>query len=198
MHIQIIVNGLPVKGMAYLAGESVIVHIPAFAQKTGEEPGLLSPFKDLFQPVTSGYIEVGEWDGKTYEFEGGVELALGPDGKVWAKVCEPADLPSAGPLPDTSTIPCPKCNTGSMLSEEDITGHCSLCWGTGVIPSWDPRQAGGIVSALGYWSCKCDQNKVHPHNHDHCSICGAKAEEQAVSRAEDVRLFLEGWRLCPM
>jgi len=32
---------------------------------------------------------------KTYEFEGGVELLQGPDGKVWAHVCELSDLPSA-------------------------------------------------------------------------------------------------------
>jgi hypothetical protein len=198
MHIQIIVNGVPVKGMAYQAGEGVIIHIPAFAQKTGEEPSIFPPFKDLFQPVSSGFIEVGEWDGKAYEFEGSVELALGPDGKVWAKVCEPTDLPSAEPLPGTSTILCPKCNTGSTLSEENVTGQCSLCWGTGVIPSWDPWQAGDIVYALGYWSCKCDQNHIHPHNHDHCSICGAVAEEQPASRAEEVRLFLAGWGLSPM
>ena len=66
MQIQILINGLPVEGMACQAGKDVIIHIPCIAQKSGEDPGLLPPFSSLFQPVSSGFIEVGEWDGKAY------------------------------------------------------------------------------------------------------------------------------------
>ena len=81
MQIQILISGLPVEGTAYRAGEGVIIHIPDIAQKVGEEPGMLPPFSALFRPVSSGFIEVGEWSGKAYEFEGGVELVQGPDGR---------------------------------------------------------------------------------------------------------------------
>jgi hypothetical protein len=68
MQIQILVSGLPVESTAYRAGEGIIINIPDISQKVGEEPGLLPPFAALFQPVSSGFIEVGEWDGKAYEF----------------------------------------------------------------------------------------------------------------------------------
>ena len=68
MQIQILINGLSVEGTAYQAGEGLIIYIPGVAQKTGEEPGLLPQFSALFQPISSGFIEVGEWDGKAYKF----------------------------------------------------------------------------------------------------------------------------------
>jgi len=36
MEIQILVSGLPVEGMAYRTGESIVIHTPDIAQKTGE------------------------------------------------------------------------------------------------------------------------------------------------------------------
>jgi hypothetical protein len=199
MHIQIFVNSLPVEGKAYQAGEGLIVHIPAMAQKTGEEPELLPPFSDLFQPVSSGFIEVGEWDGKAYEFEGGVELVQGPDGKVWAQVCELADLPSAEP--PAGTMPCPQCRGSGVTRHEDdangriFTGRCSQCWGTGVIPSWEPSREGDIVFALGYWDCECERDYIHPDNHDHCAVCGAVADDQPASRAVEVQEYLASFGL---
>ena len=136
MQIEILINGLPIEGTAYQAGEGLIIHIPNIAPKTGEELGVLPQFSALFQPVSSGFIEVGEWDGMAYEFEGGVELLQGPDGKVWAQVCELANLPSAEP--PAGTISCPVCRGSGVAREEDdatgkiFTGRCSLCWGTGV------------------------------------------------------------------
>jgi hypothetical protein len=52
MQIQILVGGLPVESTAYRAGEGFIIHIPDIARK------------------------VGEWDGKAYEYEGGLGAGL--------------------------------------------------------------------------------------------------------------------------
>ena len=199
MQIQILVSGLPVEGTAYRAGEGVIIHIPDIAQKVGEEPGMLPPFSALFRPVSSGFIEVGEWSGKAYEFEGGVELVQGPDGKVWAQVCELTDLPSAEP--PAGTMACPQCRGSGVTREEDdptgkvFTGRCSLCWGTGVIPSWEPSQEGDIIYALGYWDCECKTDHIHPDNHDHCPVCGAVVDDQPTSRADEVQEYLAAFGL---
>ena len=194
MQIQILVSGLPVEGTAYRAGEGLIIHIPDIARKVGEEPGLLPPFSALFQPVSSGFIEVGEWDGKVYEFEGGVELVHGPDGKVWAQVCELADISSSGP--PALTMSCPQCLGSGVTREEDdatgkvFTGCRALCWGTGVIPSWEPSQESGIVYGLGYWDCKCKTDRIHPDNDDHCPVCGAVSDNQPASHAGEVQEYL--------
>jgi len=199
MQIQILINGLPVQGTACQAGKDVVIHVPCLAQQTGEEPGLLPPFSSLFQPVSSGFIEVGEWDGKAYEFEGGVELVRGPDGKVWAQICETADLPSAEA--PAGTTGCPQCRGSGVTRQEDdatgriFTGRCSLCWGTGVIPSWDPWREGDIVFALGFWDCECETGYIHPDNHDVCPVCGAVAEVQPASRANEVQEYLASFGL---
>ena len=144
--------------------------------------------------VSSGFIEVGEWDGKAYEFEGGVELLQGPDGKVWAQICALANLPSAEP--PAGTVGCPVCRGSGVTREEDdatgkvFTGRCFLCWGTGVIPSWEPSRGGDIVYALGFWNCECETDYIHPENHDHCLICGAVAENQPASQASEVQEYL--------
>lgn len=201
MHIQIFINSLPVQGEAYRAGEGIILHVPAVAQQAGEEPNLLPPFKKLFQPVSGGFIEVGEWDGKAYGFEGNVDLGLGPDGRIWAEVCDPADIPSYPVESGPPTIPCPICRGSGVIHHTDsasrkpYTGRCSLCWGTGEIPAWDPWREGDIVFALGYWDCECDRNYVHPCNHDACPVCGVAAEEQPVSRADEVRAYLASFGL---
>ena len=107
-------------------------------------------------------------------------------------------------LPDESaiaqagafTIPCPECLGSGMTHHMDAatgkpyTSRCSLCWGTGVIPLWDPWREGDIVFALGYWDCECERDYIHPSNHDYCPLCGAAAEDQPVSRAEEARGFL--------
>ena len=194
MQIQILINGLSVEGTVYQAGEGIIIHILGIAQKTGEETRLLPQFSALFQPVSSGFIEVGEWDGKAYEFEGGVELLQGPDGKVWAHVCELSDLPSA--KPPAGTIACPAFRGSGVTRDNDdatgkiFTGRCSLCWGTGVIPSFEPSREGEIVYALGYWDCKCKTDRIHPDNHDHCPVCGAVSDNQPASRASEVQEYL--------
>ena len=201
MQIQIFINSLPVQGEAYQAGKDLILHIPILVRQIGEEPSLLPPFKDLFQPISAGFIEVGEWDGKAYDFEGSVELSLGPDGKVWAQVCKPDEIPHAGPEAGTITIPCPICHGSGVnhhldaASGKPYTGRCSLCWGTGTIPAWDPWQEGDIVFALGYWDCECDRDYIHPCNHDACPVCGVAAEDQPVSRADEVRAYLGSFGL---
>ena len=63
MQIEILINGQPIEGTAYQAGEGLIIHIPNIAPKAGAELGGLHQFSGLFQPVSSGFIEVGEWDG---------------------------------------------------------------------------------------------------------------------------------------
>jgi len=197
MQIQIFINSLPVQGKAYQAGKDIILHIPALIRQVGEEPTLLPPFKDLFQPVSAGFIEVGEWDGKAYEFEGSVELALGPDGKVWAQVCKPDDIPKSGPLAGTITIPCPLCHGSGVAHHTDAasrkpySGRCSLCWGSGDIPCLDRwTHENGTVFALGYWNCLCKHEYIHPNNHDACPVCGAAAEGQPSSRADEAQAYL--------
>jgi hypothetical protein len=93
MKIEILIDSLPIEGTVYQAGDGLIIHIPNIAPKTSEELGMLPQFSALFRPVSSGFIEVGEWDGKAYEFEDGVELLQGPDGKVWTQVCEFSNRP---------------------------------------------------------------------------------------------------------
>ena len=155
---------------------------------------MLPQFPALFRPVSSGFIEVGEWNGKAYEFEGGVELLQGPDGKVWAQVCELSNLPSAEP--PAGTIGCPVCRGSGIAREEDdatgkiFTGRCFLCWGTGFIPSFEPSREGEVVYALGFWNCKCEAGYIHPENHDHCQACGAVADDQPASRASEVQEYL--------
>jgi hypothetical protein len=194
MHIEILINGLPVKGAANQARDGIIIRIPDIAQKAGEEPGLLPLFSALFQPISSGFIEVGEWNGKAYEFEEGVELVQGPDGKVCAQVCELSNLPSAEP--PAGTVGCPVCRGSGIAREEDdangkiFTGRCFLCRGTGIIPSFEPSREGEIVYALGYWYCECETDYIHPDNHDHCLVCGAVVDDQPASRASVVQEYL--------
>ncbi len=55
-------------------------------------------FSNQFRPlpqgkVSGGYLEVGEYNGSTYQFEGQVAFYLGPDNQVWALVGRVEDLP---------------------------------------------------------------------------------------------------------
>jgi hypothetical protein len=191
VQIEISISGLPVEGTAYKSGEDVILHILGIARKTGEKTGLLTPFYVLFQPISSGFIEFGEWEGKAYKFEGGVELVLGPDGKVRAQVCNLAKLPSTE-LP-TGTVGCPVCHGSGFAREEEeatgkiFTGRCPLCWGTCFILLFEPSREGKVVYALGFWNCKCVAGYIHPENHDHCLAFGAVVDNQPASRASEVQ-----------
>jgi hypothetical protein len=85
--IQIEINGDPYQGTAYQAGNGILIHLP------GVQSPYASAFEALFQPLpgdrlSGGFIEAGEWDGKAFPFEGDLLFGLGPDGAVWAKVCE--------------------------------------------------------------------------------------------------------------
>ena len=99
--IQIELNGEAYTGFAYQTQDGICrmlcirIHLPGL--QAPHTPG----FEALFQPipeerVSGGFIEIGEWDGSSYPFEGDVPLMLGPDGAVWARVCErPDELPLA-------------------------------------------------------------------------------------------------------
>jgi len=74
---------------------------------------------------------------------------------------------------------------------EQAKARCDLCWGTGILP--EPQAFGSegeVQFVLGWWDCKCEQDYIHPENHDHCTICGAIQEDQPPSRANEVRRHL--------
>ena len=89
-NIQIELNGEPYSGFAYQTQDGILIHLP------GLQASHAPDFEALFQPlpeerVSGGFIEIGEWDGSSYPFEGDVPLMLGPDGAVWARVCNTTD-----------------------------------------------------------------------------------------------------------
>ena len=93
--ILIEINGEACSGFAYQTQGGILIHLPSIQ-------ALHAPaFETLFQPLpeerlNGGFIEVGEWDGSAFPFEGDVLFGLGPDGAVWAKVCDsPEELPLA-------------------------------------------------------------------------------------------------------
>ena len=61
---------------------------------------LAGDFADLFRPlpdakIHGGFLEIGEWDAITdaYPWEGYVDLMLGVDGQVWARVGDVEHMP---------------------------------------------------------------------------------------------------------
>ena len=93
--ILIEINGEACSGFAYQTQGGILIHLPSIQ-------ALHAPaFETLFQPLpeerlNGGFIEVGEWDGSAFPFEGDVLFGLGPDGAVWAKICDsPEELPLA-------------------------------------------------------------------------------------------------------
>jgi len=67
---------------------------------TIDSTALSGDLGDLFRPLPaskahSEYLEIGEWDPVTdgYPWEGYIDLLLGPDGQVWAKVGDLANIP---------------------------------------------------------------------------------------------------------
>ena len=98
-NIQIEINGEPHQGVAYQAADGILIHLP------GIQAPHAPAFETLFEPLSEerlngGFIEVGEWNGNTYPYEGDVLFGLGPDGAVWTKVCDyPDDLPLTRQVP---------------------------------------------------------------------------------------------------
>lgn len=118
-NIQIEINGETCTGIAYQAADGIrrmlciCIHLP----------GLQAPhaptFETLFQPLpeerlNGGFIEAGEWDGSAFPFEENVLFGLGPDGAVWARVCDhPDELPPAENAPASVAL------AWRMLSEAE-------------------------------------------------------------------------------
>jgi hypothetical protein len=97
--LQIEINGAAYQGVAYQAGDGILIHLPGV-----QAPSVLA-FESLFQPLplcrlNGGFLEGGEWDGKSFPFESDLLFGLGPDGAVWAKVSDYLDeLPLAENTP---------------------------------------------------------------------------------------------------
>jgi hypothetical protein len=96
MNIQVEINGEPYTGSAFNTKDGILI------QLSGVQVPLAPPFEAMFRGIpehklNGGFLEVGEWNGKEFSFETQIAFGLGPDGKVWAKICEtPAELPDAG------------------------------------------------------------------------------------------------------
>lgn len=99
MNIQLEINGEPYTGSAFKTNDGILVYLP------GIQAASAPPFETLFQGVpenklNGGNLEVGEWNGKEFSFESQVTFGIGPDGKVWAQVCNtPGELPDADVSP---------------------------------------------------------------------------------------------------
>jgi hypothetical protein len=96
MNIQLEINGEPYTGSAFKTNDGILIHLP------GVQAASAPPFETLFQGVpehklNGGFLEVGEWNGKELPFETQVTFGVGPDGKVWAQICN-----TLGELPDTA------------------------------------------------------------------------------------------------
>jgi len=95
MKIQLEINGEPYTGTAFKTNDGILIHLP------GVQAASTAPFETLFQglpenKLNGGFLEVGEWNGKEFSFETQVTFGVGPDGKVWAQVCDtPGELPDA-------------------------------------------------------------------------------------------------------
>ena len=95
MNIQLEINGEPYTGTAFKTNDGILIYLP------GVQSASAAPFETLFQglpenKLNGGFLEVGEWNGKEFSFETQVTFGIGPDGKVWAQVCDtPGELPDA-------------------------------------------------------------------------------------------------------
>jgi hypothetical protein len=95
MKLQLEINGEPYTGTAIKTNDGILIHLP------GIQAASAAPFETLFQglpenKLNGGFLEVGEWNGKEFSFETQVTFGVGPDGKVWAQVCDtPGELPDA-------------------------------------------------------------------------------------------------------
>lgn len=103
MDIQLQINGESYTGQAYQANGSLVICLP------GVQSAHAPVFDDLFQPLpdetaSGGFVEVGEWNGRAFQFETQVSFRLGPDGKVWAQVCDLSELQAVGSSLSTRTL----------------------------------------------------------------------------------------------
>jgi hypothetical protein len=104
MNIQLEINGEQYNGSAFKTKNGLVIHLP------GVQAESASSFDALFQPlpetkIDSGFLEVGEWNGKVYPYESQVNFCLGPDGNVWAQICDtPDDLPDSQSLPSNQEL----------------------------------------------------------------------------------------------
>ena len=95
MNIQLEINGEPHTGSAFKTNDGILIHLP------GVQAASAAPFETLFRglpenKLNGGFLEVGKWNGTEFSFETQVTFGVGPDGKVWAQVCNtPGELPDA-------------------------------------------------------------------------------------------------------
>jgi hypothetical protein len=107
MNIQLEINGEPYTGTAFKTNDGIRRMICIRIHLPGVQAPSAAPFETLFQGVperklNGGYLEVGPWNGREFTFETQVTFGVGPDGKVWAQVCNtPGELPDANAC-DTS------------------------------------------------------------------------------------------------
>lgn len=93
MNVDLKIYGRTCQGNAYKAGRGLIIHLPEMKISRA------ASFETMFLPIpqeraAGGFLEVGQWNGSRYEFEGNVAFCLAPDGSVWAKICDsPEELP---------------------------------------------------------------------------------------------------------
>ena len=51
------------------------------------------------------------------------------------------------------------------------------------------ERVGGIMLALDYWDCECEDDYIHPNSVKACGVCGSEQEDQPSSRADEVRAW---------
>lgn len=104
MKLELEINGEPYTGSAFKTNDGILIHLP------GVQAASAAPFETLFRGVpenkpNGGFLEVGEWNGKEFSFETQVTFGVGPDGKVWAQVCDtPGELPDAAACDTTLAL----------------------------------------------------------------------------------------------
>lgn len=79
-----------------MSGSDFLIHQTTMAKigaalAQASIPVKLSPMPE--GKVDEGFIEIGEFDGKRYQCEGDVELLLGSDGNVYAKIGGLVNIP---------------------------------------------------------------------------------------------------------
>lgn len=53
------------------------------------------------------------------------------------------------------------------------------------------REEKTVETDPGFWDCECEENYIHPKSQSECAKCGARAEEQPDSRADELPQSLE-------
>lgn len=143
-NIQITIDGVSHDATAYQIAGGILIHLPGISLP--EAP----LFETLFQSLPDdrllgGFIEVGDWDGKGYAFEGDVLFGLGPDGAVWGKICDhPDELPLAENVPGNTAL------AWRMLAEaEEAFGAKSMALERSACGGWPtPRSVADFLMWL--------------------------------------------------